>query len=224
MACPSTRRCSETSKRWTVARGDMVAARRWADEAVTNTAGYHRSTAMLGRARLAIAQGDSEEGARDARDALACAADVGAYLPIPDILECLAGLAGDAGSHREAARLFGAAHAIQERRGAIRYLVGGAGYYHAAVAALRHALARTTLNQHGLRAPPCRSRRRSLMRSAVAVNANARQPAGVRSLPPSVTWCGWSVRDWATRTLPPGFSSHRGRCNPTSRTSSPNSA
>jgi transposase-like protein len=28
----------------------------------------------------------------------------------------------------------------------------------------------------------------------------------------------------ATRTLPPGFSSHRGQCNPTSRTSTPNSA
>ncbi len=122
-----------------VARGDMVAARRWADEAVTNTAGYHRSTAMLGRARLAIAQGDSEEGARDARDALACAAEVGAYLPIPDILECLAGLAGDAGSHREAARLFGAAHAIRGRMGAVR-LKAFADGSEASVTAVRDAL------------------------------------------------------------------------------------
>ena len=34
------------------------------------------------------------------------------YLLAPDILERLAGLAGRAGSHHEAARLFGAAHAI----------------------------------------------------------------------------------------------------------------
>ena len=122
-----------------VARGDLVAARRWADEAVTNTAGYHRSAALLARAQLAIAQGESEEGARDAHDALACAADVGAYLPIPYILERLAGLAGDAGSHREAARLFGAAHGIRESRGAVRFEVGGAGYQ-AAVAAVRDAL------------------------------------------------------------------------------------
>jgi DNA-binding CsgD family transcriptional regulator len=123
-----------------VARGDLVAARRWADVAVTNTAGYHRSAALLARARLAIAQGESENGARDAHDALACAADVGAYLPIPIILECLAGLAGDAGSHREAARLFGAAHSIRESSGAVvRLEVGGEGYQ-AGVAAVRDAL------------------------------------------------------------------------------------
>ena len=99
------------SARAALAGGDLVAARRWADEAVTSTTGYYLSVALLTRARVAIAQGEPEQGERDAHDALACAAEVEAYLPIPDILECLAGLAGDAGSHREAARLFGAAHA-----------------------------------------------------------------------------------------------------------------
>ena len=70
---------------------------------------------------MAIAQGEPDQGERDAHDALACAADVEAYLLIPDILECLAGLAGDAGSHREATWLFGAAHAVRERRGAVRF-------------------------------------------------------------------------------------------------------
>ena len=46
-----------------------------------------------------------------------------AYLLIPDILECLAVLASDAGSHREAARLFGAAEAIRQRMGAVRFKV-----------------------------------------------------------------------------------------------------
>ena len=66
-------------------------------------------------------------------------AEVVAYLCIPDILECLGTLAGDAGSHREAARLFGAAAAIRQRMGAVRFKVYDAGY-EASVAALRDAL------------------------------------------------------------------------------------
>ena len=109
-----------------LAGGDLVAARRWADEAVTSTTGYYLSAALLTRASVAIAQGEPEQAERDAYDALACAAEVEAYRPIPDILECLAGLAGQAGSHREAARFFGAAHGIRQRMGAVR--VRGAGY------------------------------------------------------------------------------------------------
>jgi DNA-binding CsgD family transcriptional regulator len=48
-------------------------------------------------------------------------------------------LAGDAGSHREAARLFGAAHGNRQRMGAVRFKVWEAGY-DASVAALRDAL------------------------------------------------------------------------------------
>jgi predicted ATPase/class 3 adenylate cyclase/DNA-binding CsgD family transcriptional regulator len=123
----------------TLAGGDLVAARRWADEAVTSTTGYYLTAALLTRARVAIAQGEPEQGECDAHDALACAAEVEAYLLTPDTLECLAGLAGDAGSHREATRLFGAAHAIRERRGAVRLKLWDAGY-EASVAALRNAM------------------------------------------------------------------------------------
>ena len=56
-----------------------------------------------------------------------------------DTLECLATLAGDAGSHREAARLFGAAAAIRQRMGVVRFKVWDAGY-EASVAALRNAM------------------------------------------------------------------------------------
>jgi predicted ATPase/class 3 adenylate cyclase/DNA-binding CsgD family transcriptional regulator len=119
--------------------GDLLAARRWADEAVTSTAGFYLSLALLTRAQVAIAQGEPEQGERDAHDALACTAEVEAYLLIPDILECLGTLAGQAGSHREAARLFGAAHGSRQRIGAVRFKVWDAGY-EASAAAVRDAL------------------------------------------------------------------------------------
>ena len=79
--------------------------------------------ALTTRARVAIAQGEPEQAERDAHDALAYAAEVEAYLRVPDTLECLATLAGEAGSHREAARLFGAAEAIRQRIGAVRFKI-----------------------------------------------------------------------------------------------------
>ena len=60
------------------------------------------------RARVAIAASEPDQAERDARDALALSAGMNANLRVPEILECLAALAGEAGSHREAARLFGA--------------------------------------------------------------------------------------------------------------------
>jgi DNA-binding CsgD family transcriptional regulator len=122
-----------------LAGGDLGAARRWADDAVQTATGWHLTLALTTRARVVIAQGEPQQGERDARDALACAAEVEAYLHIPDVLECLAMLAGDAGSHREAARLFGAAHAIRQRMGAVRFNVWDA-TYEASVATLRNAL------------------------------------------------------------------------------------
>jgi predicted ATPase/class 3 adenylate cyclase/DNA-binding CsgD family transcriptional regulator len=122
-----------------LAGGDLVVARRWAEEAVTTATGQYLSVALLARARVAIAQREPEQGERDAHDALACTAEVEAYLYIPDILECLAALASDAGSHREAARLFGAAHGIRQRMGAVRFKVWDAGH-EASMAALRNAM------------------------------------------------------------------------------------
>jgi DNA-binding CsgD family transcriptional regulator len=91
------------------------------------------------RARVAVAQGEPDQAERDAHDALTHCADLEAYLFIPDILECLAAVAGDAASHREAARLFGAAHAIRQRMGAVRFKIYDAGY-EASVAAVRNVL------------------------------------------------------------------------------------
>jgi len=92
------------------------------------------SDGLTARAKTQIAQAE-----RDAHDALVCAAEVEAYLFIPDILECLGTLAGQAGSHREAARLLGAAHGMRQRMGAVRFKVWDAGY-EASVAAVHDAL------------------------------------------------------------------------------------
>ncbi|MBO0880301.1 MAG: LuxR family transcriptional regulator, partial [Mycobacterium sp.] len=120
-------------------RGDHAEARRWADEAVSAAAGFHLSKALTVRARIWIAQGGLEEAERDAHDALACGAKVKAYLGTPDTLECLAGLAGEAGNYRKAARFFSAAHAIRQRSGEVRFQVYQADY-EASVRMLRNAM------------------------------------------------------------------------------------
>jgi predicted ATPase/class 3 adenylate cyclase/DNA-binding CsgD family transcriptional regulator len=118
---------------------DLAAARRWADEAVATRTGLWLAWALCTRARVAIAAGEPAQAERDAQDALACAAEVEAYLLIPDILECLAALAGKDDSHREATRLFAAAESIRQRIGAVRFKIYDADYQ-ASVAALRDAL------------------------------------------------------------------------------------
>jgi predicted ATPase/class 3 adenylate cyclase/DNA-binding CsgD family transcriptional regulator len=122
-----------------LARGDLTAARRLADDAVAATSGVHLSLALTTRAGVAIAQGEPEQADRDAHDALATAASTGAYIAVPDPLECLAALAVGAGNHREAARLFGAADAIRQRGGQVRFKIFDA-FFEFPVAALRDAM------------------------------------------------------------------------------------
>jgi DNA-binding CsgD family transcriptional regulator len=125
-----------------LAEGDLPVARGCADDAVSatkETKGWYRAIALLNRARVALATGEVEPAERDARDALALAAGIKAHLLIPDNLECLAVLAGQGGSHREAARLFGAAEAIRLRIGTVRFKVHDASH-HGSVAALRDAM------------------------------------------------------------------------------------
>jgi len=71
----------------TLASGDLGAARRLVDEAVTIASGWQLVVALTTRARVAIAQGEPEQGECDAHDALAIAANMQAYLGISDILE-----------------------------------------------------------------------------------------------------------------------------------------
>jgi tetratricopeptide (TPR) repeat protein len=123
-----------------LARGDVGRARRTADEAVAATADrpYPAMLALTASVRVAMADGQLEL-AEDAHAALAHGARVQAYLGVPDILECLASLAGRADSHPEAARLFGAADAIRQRSGEVRFKLYD-GEYQASVASVREAL------------------------------------------------------------------------------------
>jgi DNA-binding CsgD family transcriptional regulator len=95
--------------------------------------------ALRTRARVAIAQGELGQAERDAHDALTVAADLHAHSGVPDILECLADLGVRADGHREAARLFGAAEAMRQRIGVVRFKIYDAEYENS-LAALRDAM------------------------------------------------------------------------------------
>jgi DNA-binding CsgD family transcriptional regulator len=122
-----------------LADGDLVAARRAADEAIATAAGWYSMWALISRARVAFAQGEPGLAERDAHDALARATEFDTQLGVPDVLECLAAMACDADSHQESARLFGAAHALQQRLDAVRFKVWDAGY-EASIVVLRSAM------------------------------------------------------------------------------------
>jgi predicted ATPase/class 3 adenylate cyclase/DNA-binding CsgD family transcriptional regulator len=106
-----------------LACGDLTAARRRADDVVGLAKGISLVAALSCRARVEIAQGEVEQAGLDAREALNIGADSHGYVTIPDAFECLAYLAGDAGSHREAARLFGAADAARRQTGIARFKI-----------------------------------------------------------------------------------------------------
>ncbi len=120
-----------------LASGDLVVAHRWADDAVAVATGWHLVCALLARARVSVAEG--EPGEADAHNALSCAASSGAHLPLPDVLECLADLAREAGNLQHAARLFGAADAVRRRKSLVRFKVYDASY-EASVVALRNTM------------------------------------------------------------------------------------
>ena len=122
-----------------LAAGDVTTARMVADDAALSTRGWHLMVALAARARIATAQGEPDVAERDVHEALAIAARIGARLHVPEVLEILGGLAGDGGSHREAARLFGATDAARRRIGVVRLKIHDASYEHS-VASVRCAL------------------------------------------------------------------------------------
>ncbi|WP_264072916.1 helix-turn-helix transcriptional regulator, partial [Mycobacterium palustre] len=122
-----------------LARGDLIEAGRWADQQIAVSSGWHLARALTTRARIAIAKAEPDHAERDAHKALGCAAECQAHLAVPDILECLGRLAADGTSHRDAARLFGAADRIRRRIGVVRFGIYDA-EHERTVAALRAAM------------------------------------------------------------------------------------
>ncbi|OBB03546.1 transcriptional regulator [Mycobacteriaceae bacterium 1482268.1] len=122
-----------------LACGDLSTALRWADDSVADTYGCFRSVALMSRAHVKIAVGDMTGAERDAQAALAEAAEKGTRYGLTWILDCLARTAVAEESHREAARLFGAAYAVRKRTGEVRY-PNFAADYEAAVNELRDAM------------------------------------------------------------------------------------
>jgi len=106
-----------------LACGDLTAARHQADEVVAASTGISLVAALAARARVALAQGELEQAELDAREALTLGAEVHGYVMVPDTFDCLAYLAGDAGNHREAARLFGMAAAARQQTDIARFKI-----------------------------------------------------------------------------------------------------
>ncbi|WP_231987834.1 LuxR family transcriptional regulator [Mycobacterium sp. 852002-51152_SCH6134967] len=106
-----------------VACGDLDAARRCADEVVTQTTGVGRSLALVARAYVKVAAGELGAAERDVDDALDLAVRLGCHLVVPFALEGLASVAAMSGNHLAGARLLGAADAAFDHMGVVRFKV-----------------------------------------------------------------------------------------------------
>lgn len=102
--------------------GDLVTARRWADDAVAVVPGCYQAGALAARARVAIAQGEPQQAENDLHESISVAERTGGYIRLPDTFDCLAAVVA-AANPAHAARLFGAADAMRERNGEARFPV-----------------------------------------------------------------------------------------------------
>jgi DNA-binding CsgD family transcriptional regulator len=128
-----------------LARGDLAAARRYADADVDAALGWFTVHALTTRARVALAQREFTQAERDAHEALVRGSEMRAFLFVPDQLEILGALAGAAGRHLDAARIFGATAAIRQRIGVVRFRIYDAGFAQA-FQETRKALGETEFN------------------------------------------------------------------------------
>ncbi|BBX20972.1 transcriptional regulator [Mycolicibacter terrae] len=115
--------------RTALAEGNVAGARHWIDESLTMAVGAHRIPLLEISMRVAIAEYRTERARQDAIQALTIGAETGAYLWIPDVIECLAALTTESGQHRDAALLFGSAAGIRERTGAVRFKIYDADHF-----------------------------------------------------------------------------------------------
>jgi predicted ATPase/DNA-binding CsgD family transcriptional regulator len=122
-----------------LACGDLVGARRSADEAVPLGMGWFKVGALTTRAFIAHAQGEPEQAERDVHEALIIAAATQGYLRVADTLECLARVAAGDGNVAYAARVLGAAAGMRQRMEHVRFPMYQEGY-DAVVATVRESL------------------------------------------------------------------------------------
>jgi predicted ATPase/class 3 adenylate cyclase/DNA-binding CsgD family transcriptional regulator len=110
-----------------LAAGDIEMARAHCDEVITRTASQRhlpiRGTSLRVRARVALVDADFELAADCAHSAAEVLHESGQRPALVDVLEIMAWLAGNSDSHRESARLFGAADAARRSMGLVRYRV-----------------------------------------------------------------------------------------------------
>jgi DNA-binding CsgD family transcriptional regulator len=122
-----------------LAAGEMETARRVADITVSGSRGCWLALGLTTRGMVKVAGNETRSAEDDLHDALALTSRSDAAFCVPDALDCLARVACDADSHREAARLLGAAQAGRARMGATRLRAFDTGY-DALTADLRNAM------------------------------------------------------------------------------------
>ena len=123
------------------AGGQVDEGRRLADDAVVTTKGRgcHAAAALLTRGRIAMLDGRYEQAEDALHLAIAEAVAVESYLDLAEMVELLASVAAAGESHREAARLLGAAEAIRGRSGRVPFSIYQA-HHESTEAELRNAL------------------------------------------------------------------------------------
>ncbi|MGE2720807.1 helix-turn-helix transcriptional regulator [Mycolicibacterium celeriflavum] len=125
-----------------LARGDLSAAREFADADVSLMHGWHLARALVNRTRIALAQGDLAQADEDVRRTIECISAHRSHQVAPDAFEVLGELTCAAGDHRNAARFLGAAAAMRERTGLVRLRVHDAAYA-ATISLLKESLGET---------------------------------------------------------------------------------
>ncbi|MBE1546403.1 putative ATPase/DNA-binding CsgD family transcriptional regulator [Mycobacterium sp. OAS707] len=128
--------------RTALAAGEMETAMRVANITVSGSRGCWLALGLTTRAMVKVAADENRSAEDDIHDALVLASRNDAHFCVPDALDCLARVACDAGSHREAARLLGAAQAARASMGAIRLRAFDADHQ-ALVTVLRNAMGDT---------------------------------------------------------------------------------
>jgi predicted ATPase/class 3 adenylate cyclase/DNA-binding CsgD family transcriptional regulator len=111
-----------------VATENLAEARKWADDAVAKTQGWHLMNAYIKRAHVAIAQGELQQAERDAYSALTMNIDMRGHLSTPNLLECLALLATHTDQHLTAVRLVAAGEKLRQQIGVVRFMHQASGH------------------------------------------------------------------------------------------------